>query len=47
MGTHSPNTRTTTRRAYTRPTLAVYGSVRELTGAMSGAGADMMAMFMA
>ncbi|MFN3552101.1 MAG: lasso RiPP family leader peptide-containing protein [Novosphingobium meiothermophilum] len=44
MGTQTPNTRTTTRRAYSRPTLVVFGSVRELTGAMTGMGADMMAM---
>lgn len=34
------------RRGYTRPTLTVYGSVRELTGAKSGAGTDQSAMHM-
>ncbi len=28
------------RRAYARPSLTIYGSVRELTGAMSGTGTD-------
>ncbi|MCY1670927.1 hypothetical protein OVA07_07845 [Novosphingobium sp. SL115] len=35
------------RRAYARPNLTIYGSVRELTGAMSATGSDMMAMLMA
>lgn len=34
------------RRAYARPSLTVYGSVRDLTGAMSSTGADNMGMFM-
>lgn len=46
MATHLPNTRTAARRAYARPALTVYGSVRELTGAMTGAGTDNMAMVM-
>ncbi|NLR69430.1 lasso RiPP family leader peptide-containing protein [Novosphingobium sp. ERN07] len=32
------------RRAYARPALTVYGSVRELTGGMSAAGSDAMLM---
>ncbi|MFN4134988.1 MAG: lasso RiPP family leader peptide-containing protein [Novosphingobium sp.] len=44
MVTRTPNTRTAARRAYARPALTVYGSVRELTGAMSGAGTDNMSM---
>ncbi|MFN3470191.1 MAG: lasso RiPP family leader peptide-containing protein [Novosphingobium sp.] len=47
MVTRTPNTRTAARRAYARPALIVYGSVRELTGGMSGSGTDMMAMVMA
>lgn len=35
------------RRGYARPSLTVYGSVRELTGAMSGGGTDASSMFMA
>lgn len=35
------------RRAYARPSLTIYGSVRELTGAMSGTGTDASLMFMA
>ncbi|MFM2370332.1 MAG: hypothetical protein RIS85_54 [Pseudomonadota bacterium] len=34
------------RRGYSRPSLTVYGSVRELTGAMSGVGTDSSSMFM-
>lgn len=37
----------TARRTYARPALTVYGSVRELTGGMSGVGTDAMGMFMA
>ena len=46
MATHTPNTRTAARRAYARPALTVYGSVRELTGAMTGSGTDNMGMIM-
>lgn len=34
------------RRGYVRPSLTVYGSVRELTGAMSGTGTDSSVMKM-
>lgn len=34
------------RRSYSRPALTIYGSVRELTGGMSGAGLDGMSMAM-
>jgi hypothetical protein len=34
----------TARRTYARPSLTVYGSVRELTGGMSGTGTDAMLM---
>ncbi len=34
------------RRSYARPSLTVYGSVRELTGGMSATGTDAMLMFM-
>ncbi|CAH0497581.1 hypothetical protein [Novosphingobium sp. CECT 9465] len=36
--------KTTARAAYARPTLMVYGSVRELTGGMSSAGSDAMGL---
>jgi len=43
MSDMNKNARTVAARAsYARPTLMVYGSVRELTGGMSATGADMM-----
>ncbi|MBB3860634.1 hypothetical protein GGQ88_001900 [Novosphingobium hassiacum] len=43
MADMSKNTRAVlARAAYARPTLMVYGSVRELTGGMSATGSDMM-----
>lgn len=44
--TRSTAKNATARRAYARPSLTIYGSVRELTGAMSGTGTDTMLMFM-
>lgn len=46
MTMNSASNRGAARRAYARPALTVYGSVRELTGAMSGAGTDNTSMLM-
>lgn len=45
MADMNKNARTAaTRASYARPSLMVYGSVRELTGGMSANGSDMMGL---